>query len=324
MTKLAQPSQSEFTPLPLAGIIPDALPEVDLFLPAVAQQKATLYRAKGVPIDMRDLAGLRDRGLSELWVNRDDAPAIDEFLASNLATILGNEEHSPRDRLKLLNQVVGQTLKQSMSCDDPSAAVAATHDLSQHLVDISLHPKLPIADVAKVAKHDFCTFTHSANVASYCTMLLRALGVTDPDELREIAAAGMLHDLGKLEIPTTILCKPGRLTAEEFNTVKLHPTRGFQMLRKELSHRQLLLVYQHHEKIDGSGYPVGCVGSEMHLWSKVCAVADVFEALTGKRPYRRANTTSEALTIMRRGVGSHFDQEIFSCWQRHFLRGIDE
>lgn len=324
MSQVLQSPATDFAPLPLAGLVSDALPAVDLYLPATARDKAKLYRSAGTPVVERDLQALRDREIDELWVCTSEYPQISAYLAANLAGILANENQPPEERLKLLNQVVSLTLQESLSCDDPTGSVKATDDLAQHMVDIGLRTDLGIRDVAKVAKHDFCTFTHSANVASYCTMLARALGITAEVELKEIAAAGMLHDLGKLEIPLAILNKPAKLTEAEFAIVKLHPTRGFQMLRGELSSRQLMMVYQHHERLDGKGYPVGCVAAEIHPWGKLCAVADVFEALTGKRPYRRPNTAAEALAIMARTSGTQFDADMFRCWQSHFVKELGE
>jgi HD-GYP domain-containing protein (c-di-GMP phosphodiesterase class II) len=129
-----------------------------------------------------------------------------------------------------------------------------------------------------------------------------------------------------LEIPNQILGKPGRLTKEEMAVVRRHPTRGFQLLREEneLSSGQLMMVYQHHEWMNGKGYPVGCLGREMHLWARICAVVDVFEALTGKRPYRRPNTIVESLAIMDRESGTHFDEEILRCWKSHFAEALQK
>ena len=314
---------AEYSALPIAGVMPDIIPAVDLYLPAPARTKPQLYRERSAPVDERDLQTLRSRGIDELWVCGSDQTEIATFLQNNLAAILASEQHSPRDRVKVLNQVVSQTLQDTMSTTDPTEAVLATKELATHLVDIGMRSDLEIRDVAKVANHDFCTFTHSANVATFCTLLAYELGVKDREELRLIASAGMLHDLGKLEIPPAILTKPAKLTKEEFEVIKLHPTRGFQMLRNEFTHAQLMLVYQHHEKLDGTGYPVGLVGDEIHFWGKLAAVADVYEALTGKRPYRRANTATEALTIMRRSAGTHFDPEILRCWQSQFVRESD-
>lgn len=321
MSATLQSPPTEFSPLPLGGLLSAELPAVDLYLPATDSDRAKLYRSAGTPVTEKDLHTLRSRDISELWINRNEYPQIAQFLADNLGNILANESQPPGERLKLLNQVVSQTLQNSLSCDDPAASVVTTRELAQHMVEMGLRSDLGIRDVAKVAKHDFCTFTHSTNVSCYCTMLARSLGITDAGELREIAAAGLLHDLGKLEIPLAILSKPEKLTDYEFSVIKLHPTRGFQMLRNEnLSVGQLMMVYQHHEKLDGKGYPVGLVANEIHPWGKLCAVADVFEALTGKRPYRRPNKAAEALGIMARSSGTHFDPEIFRCWQMHFVK----
>ena len=207
-------------------------------------------------------------------------------MAANLGTLLNNESHPPRERLRLLNQVVSDTLREAFSSNDMAETVTTTQELATHVVDIGLRSEVAIRDVAMIANHDFCTFTHSANVACYGTLLAHAMGIRNTDELCEIAAGGMLHDLGKLGIPNRILCKAGRLTKEEMATMRLHPTRGFQLLRREqgISRGQLLMAYQHHEWMNGAGYPVGCMGNDLHLWAKICAVVDVFEALTGKRP----------------------------------------
>jgi HD-GYP domain-containing protein (c-di-GMP phosphodiesterase class II) len=319
---VANPSfAGEFTPLPLAGVVADLLPPIELYLPPVPPAKPVLYRARTAPVNERDLSTLHSRGIEELWVSMEEQEVLAEFLTNNLATLLANEAQPPSARARLLNQVVSNSLKETMNGDDPAASVLATQDLARHLVDLGTRTDLTIRDAAKVARHDPCTFTHSANVACFCTMLAKALGISDETELQAIAAAGMLHDIGKLEIPLAILNKPGKLTNEEFAVVKLHPVRGLQMLRKDFTWPQLMLVYQHHEKIDGTGYPVGCTGAEMHWWAKICAVADVYEALTGKRPYRRANTSVDALAIMRRGAGTHFDSEAFRCWESHFQTG---
>ena len=108
---------------------------------------------------------------------------------------------------------------------------------------------------------DYHTFTHSANVSYYCVMLAKELGITSENELNQIAMGALLHDLGKLEIPASILTKPGKLTDWEFDVIKTHPTVGFRQLcqRQDLNHAQLMMVYQHHERLDGTGYPVRIV-----------------------------------------------------------------
>jgi len=137
-------------------------------------------------------------------------------------------------------------------------------------------------------------------VASYISVLAKALGFSG-DELQQIVVGALLHDMGKLEIPDSILAKPGRLDEFEFRQVQLHPGLGFRRLVKEqrrLTYDQLMIVYQHHEKLNGKGYPVGLPADEIHYWAKMCSVVDIFEALTSQRPYRKPMTHETALAML--------------------------
>ena len=86
--------------------------------------------------------------------------------------------------------------------------------------------------------------------------------------------------------------------------------------RDDLSFGQLMMTYQHHERMDGSGYPVGCLGDEIHPWAKLCAIVDVYEALTSNRPYRSPMTPKTALTLLDKGEGTEFDPEMLKCWRQ--------
>ena len=126
----------------------------------------------------------------------------------------------------------------------------------------------------------------------------------------------MLHDIGKRHVPPAILNKPGPLTKEEFGMIREHPYAGYVELceRDDVTFAQLMMVYHHHEKIDGTGYPVGVTGSEMHPWARICAVVDIFDAITGERPYRKPMSIPEAITHLDGIAGTHLDEEMVSCW----------
>ena len=133
-----------------------------------------------------------------------------------------------------------------------------------------------------------------------------------------MATGALLHDYGKIDIPEPVLTKPDRLSDDEFGLIRRHPTIGYRKLcdREDMSFSQLMMVYQHHERINGKGYPVGLVGDEIHLWAKICAVADVYEALTSNRPYRRGLLPCEAFDIMEREAGTGLDKGLFECWKK--------
>ena len=174
------------------------------------------------------------------------------------------------------------------------------------------------SELNSVLHFDYSTFTHSANVAYYTLILASTLGITDRAVLRKIGIGALLHDIGKLGIPEKILLKPGRLAPEEWNVLRSHPAKGLMALREQdqLEFGQLMMVYQHHERIDGTGYPVRLVGDEIHEWARICAVADVYEALTSNRPYRRALPAVEAFEVIEKGEGSGLEPEFLQCWKQ--------
>ena len=126
--------------------------------------------------------------------------------------------------------------------------------------------------------------------------------------------AAPMHDIGKIGIPDNILLKQGRLEAEEWDIMKSHSQKGFDILKKfeKLTAETQIIVLQHHERHNGTGYPQGLMGKEIHLYSKICTIADVFEALVAKRPYKKQKTFFEALKIMKEHMSEDFDPAFFS------------
>lgn len=142
------------------------------------------------------------------------------------------------------------------------------------------------------------------------------MGISDQTELNSIATGALLHDLGKRMISPSILNKHGRLTEEDWEVIRSHPQRGYEELhdREDLTHEQLMMVYQHHEKLDGSGYPVRAYGDDIHPWARLCAVVDIFDAMSCHRPYRKAIDISSVLNRLERMAASQLERDMVSCW----------
>ena len=154
------------------------------------------------------------------------------------------------------------------------------------------------------------------NVASYCVVLAERLGITDSQELEQIATAAMLHDVGKRFIPASILTKPSRLDPTSVTSSNRIPIRGYEELceRADMTEGQLMMVYQHHERIDGNGYPVGILKTKFTRGPKCLAVVDVFDAMTGRRPYRRPATPASRLRFIERKRRNSFRSGDVECW----------
>lgn len=171
--------------------------------------------------------------------------------------------------------------------------------------------------LSSVLVHDQYTFAHSTNVTVYALAMAMKLNFDDK-RLYELGLGSMLHDIGKCIVPSDVLNKNGKLTNEEFDLIKRHTEYGFEILRKE-SKVPLLsahCAFQHHEKLDGSGYPRGLKGDEIHPYGKLLAVADVFDALTSHRPYRKAMLPHEAMEILFAETHTHFDEQYIRAFQQ--------
>lgn len=154
---------------------------------------------------------------------------------------------------------------------------------------------------------DNYTGGHSARVSRFARFLGAELGL-DPEQVQMLEWAGLLHDVGKLGVPERILNKPGRLTREEFEQVKHHPRLGFEMVRPVTGLAPLLdAVLHHHENYDGSGYPDGLAGEGIPLSARIMRIADLYDALTTDRPYRKAMAFEQALAEMRGESGQATD-----------------
>jgi len=151
---------------------------------------------------------------------------------------------------------------------------------------------------------------HSERVSAYAAALGAAIGM-DARALERLEYAALLHDLGKLAVPAAILTKPASLDPDEWDRIRRHPQVGADMIRRIPPLRDLAeMVSQHHERIDGKGYPAGINGEEMSLSARILAVADCYDAMTTTRAYRRALNRDEAISELLRGAGEQFDPSI--------------
>ncbi|GMK49182.1 hypothetical protein PghCCS26_63120 [Paenibacillus glycanilyticus] len=154
---------------------------------------------------------------------------------------------------------------------------------------------------------DAYTAGHNYRVALYAIQLGEELGLNS-DQLRAIAQGGIVHDIGKLIVPDNILNKPGKLTPEEREIIEKHPVTGFNLCRRlGFMQEELAVIRSHHERWDGSGYPDALSGDNIPLLARVTAVADVYDALTSSRSYRAALSHEEAMAIILKERGKHFD-----------------
>jgi HD domain len=158
-----------------------------------------------------------------------------------------------------------------------------------------------------VETKDFYTRGHSDRVSRGSVMIAQEIGMRG-ERVEAIRYAGMLHDVGKLGVPTKVLQKTGKLTEEEYAAIQLHPMRGLDIVREiGFLDEALAGIMHHHERIDGRGYPMGLAGDEIPEFARVLAVADAFDSMTSNRSYRGARPVAEAIEELRKWSGTQFD-----------------
>nr|WP_239534203.1 HD domain-containing phosphohydrolase [Thalassobacillus pellis] len=169
--------------------------------------------------------------------------------------------------------------------------------------------------IVNVEKKDRYTFMHSERVANYSVKVAKELKLPK-SQLEELYLAAELHDIGKYKIPSEILNKPSKLTKEEFNVIKKHPEDGADMVKNTNYENIAKVIEQHHERLDGSGYPSGIKEHDILLPSKIIAICDTFDAMTEDRTYRKAFSAQYAMDEIKRLAGTHFDPELVNVFEK--------
>jgi len=173
--------------------------------------------------------------------------------------------------------------------------------------------------------NDTDTGIHIWRMAAYARQLAESLGCEN-ELCKQIELAAPMHDTGKIGIPSNILRKPDKLNAEEWEIMKTHTTIGYEILSQSdatVFKMAAEIALRHHEKWDGSGYPSGLAGNSIPLVARIVAIADVFDALTMERPYKKAWETTDAIDFLQKNSGSHFDPELVSAFSKNISKILE-
>ncbi len=246
------------------------------------------------------------------------APVVTEepkkaIVPEGLRESIFDKKLPPLTKAKLVHEYSGEMIKNLL--DNPSAEnIRETKHAVNDVVDLILDDMETSQHLMMITDHDYYTYTHSVHVGVLSVCLARNLfRRSNAHDLHELGAGFFLHDLGKVRIDQGIINKPSKLTDEEMGEMKKHPNLGFKILQetKQMTQESKIIVLQHHERFDGTGYPKGIRGDDLHVYGKICAIADVYDALTTDRPYRRKMHPFEGLKIMKEQMIHHFQQDMF-------------
>ncbi|WP_078594576.1 HD-GYP domain-containing protein [Evansella clarkii] len=289
----------------------NALKDNDCLAKAIYNENGQVLLHKGVVLTKGMIEKMKAKGITFVYI--EDALTDDLYIKEGVSEKTRQESiHTIQSNFRTISEEI--VLGKSIDMDklEPSFSSVVKNILS----DIREN-KEAISMLSDAFSYDTYIFRHSLNVTIYSLALGKKYGLSEK-QLEELGMGAILHDIGKIAIPEKILNKKETLTDDEFKLIQEHPEIGFDLLRK--SHTISLLAahcaYQHHERIDGSGYPRGLKGKDIHLYAKLIGVADVFEAVTGNRVYRNAKLPHETLELLYSGVNTLFDKDIVEAFAK--------
>ena len=296
-------------PVRLDGLVPDTVLAFDLYLQS-APGRYLLWHAAGGEFEARQHQRLTERGITTLWVTPEHERVYEAYVERHLASLLAGRRAAEGGAL--LYSAAHATLAAVMCDPRHHDAVPKTRELAQEMVGLILRDADALAHLTPLMARDYDTVRHCINVSLFATALAHASGVRDARELQDLAHGTLLHDIGKSRVPRELIVKPGAYTPRELAIMRTHVSRGERILNEDgrLAQLGMFAVSQHHERMDGEGYPRKLLAPNLHLFGRVTAIADVYDALTSERTYKRALSGFDALQLMRTQMASHFDQSL--------------
>ena len=298
--------------------------------------KNPFWRKSFLIDDPKDLALLKASGIQEVW--------IDTAKGADVASLAAGADFADTEQSPLVfptaadaRRTAPVSLQEELAraaeiCDGARQAVttmfrearmgntvdaAGAGELVQEISDSVSRNASALISLARLKTADDYTYMHSVAVCAMMIALARQLGL-DEAQVRAAGEAGLLHDMGKALIPMEVLNKPGKLSDEEFAIVRRHPALGYELLRKAsgVDAISLDVCLHHHEKMDGTGYPMGLSGDGISIFAKMGAVCDVYDAITSNRPYKEGWDPAESMRKMGQWAEGHFDPVIFQAFAK--------
>ncbi|MBB6735069.1 HD domain-containing protein [Cohnella sp. CBP 2801] len=244
--------------------------------------------------------GYVSKSIITIPFRNNDGTVIGAYQAINKMTETAKFTSKDMELLSLAASYAGKSLESVM--------------LHQEIVDTQREIIATMGEIGEMRSKE--TGNHVKRVAEYSYVLALALGLS-PKEAELLRTVSPMHDIGKVGIPDAVLNKPGKLTDEEYEIIKSHTRIGRQLLkgsRRELLRAASIVAEQHHEKWDGGGYPNGLKGEEIHVYGRITAVADVFDALSAERVYKAAWPLERIERLFREERGKHFDPAVVDAF----------
>ena len=311
---------SRYTAITKDAIIDDTDIEFDLYLRngSDGNYKYVLFSSGNEKFSHERRKEILSRNVQEFYISTDDTDKYLKYQEKNLNEIINNENKGTLEKSRAVYQVAEHIVQDLL--DDPKTGqnLKRASEWVNSTVKHIIQDENAFSGLFEVASIDYNTYTHSINTSVIGLLFGKYLSFTQ-HELDCLGIGLLLHDIGKLTIPPKVINRAGAVSRDEFSIIKKHPKAGLDLLvhRNYIDASSLKVVIQHHENHDGSGYPYGIEGSDIHLFGSIARIIDVYDAMTTNRSYAKAKRPFAVLAEMKNNMSNCFNGELlreFICF----------
>lgn len=293
-----------------------------IYLPPSGSTGPVLYRDEAAGLLMPDFERMREQGVREFLVAVEDFSRCEALIEEKLGEVLCSPETPAREKAEVASNVGERISRDILASPMDEVQFGRASSFVNHVLSGLLTDATISSYILQMAEHERTVAAHMMIVSVLAVTLgMEVLG-EDRQTLHDLGMAGMLHDLGKLAISAKILNKTNPLTREEAQMIQQHPIETVRLIDRDphvsMAARQMII--QHHERVDGKGYPVRMSGAALLVGSRLLAIVDSFHAMVGTRFYRLAKSPAEATRAIERQAGRQFDAEFVAAWIELFSR----
>jgi len=312
----AQVRGSDLFPVCLAVMQPGTLAPVDLFMQTGDPGRCVLYKGSGATLNDGVRQRLIDNHVNQLYVRKSDAEPYYSYVEQHITAIIRDDMLPIEEACTLVHENSCRVMRSVFENPRSGRNLRRAYAMVESMVLSVLKNPAALWHITALASHDYVTYQHSVNVALFLVATARdLLGVKRLRELKRVAFGGVLHDVGKSQVPADILNRPGELSDRELARIKQHPLVGLDIVGGcgKLSRTAASIIRSHHENVDGSGYPDGLKWDSIPPVARLARIVDAYDVMTTNRPYARAKTPYEAVQTML-GLQGSFDVALLRCF----------
>ncbi|MFC1541470.1 HD-GYP domain-containing protein [Candidatus Latescibacterota bacterium] len=318
----------KYSPVKLKTIRADTLGSFSIYIKV--SDNYVLYHANGEKVSQDILNKLINNNVQVVYIQKNEKDQYNEYLERNLTNVLADPAIPVKEKAEIAHHSL-TNIAESLFERVPQLQTLNIYNSSvSKVTDFILGEEQAIYNLIKMSSLDFKISTHSINVGMFSLGLAKILLAKDSRyDIQDAATGFFLHDIGKSIISPKTYNKITPLTYDEWRMLKQHPTQGYKIINKYNLNNDLVktIIMQHHERSNGKGYPFGLKGDQIHICSKICALADSFEALTAYRPYRPPNERKfgsfKALQKLKEEMSSEFSPDFFQKFVMMFSKSMN-